>query len=377
MQARRARYEAFGGIVQLEDPVALAFVDRAMMRELGYGPSPLWQRSTRVLSAPVEVHFNVTSRCSLSCRHCTADAGDGAELGTTAVKQALDVLADAGVFHVAFGGGELFLRDDALELAAHARARGMVPNATTNGHSLTEPLARRCTVFGQVNVSLDGVGERYRALRGSGSFEQADRALRWLVRAGVSTGINCVASRPTFDHLEEVVAYAHRRGASEVLFLRVKPSGRARSIYHELKLTPAQGRGLLPLLRRLARRYRPRLQLDCSLVPHICSHRPSRRAMEMLGIEGCGAGNLLLGVRADGRINGCSHHPASLGDVRDLPALWATHPHFRSLRERRVTDPTCRGCRYFAVCGGGCPLFSEFLLGDPGAPDPECPVLLG
>jgi radical SAM protein with 4Fe4S-binding SPASM domain len=375
----RARYEAFGGIVALEEPAGLAFVDRQMMRELGYPGSPLWRRRARghePLSAPTEVHFNVTSRCPLHCRHCTTDAGEGAELDTAEVKAALDVLARAGVFHVAFGGGEFFLRDDAIELARYARAVGLVPNATTNGHVFTRALARKCRVFGQINVSLDGVGLNYDVVRGAGSFALADRTLRWLREAGVDAGVNCVVARVNFDHLEEVVAYADRLGLCEVLCLRLKPSGRARAVYHDLKLTAAQGRALYPLLRRLARRYRPRIQVDCSFVPHLCSHRPSKRLMRTLGVDGCGAGNLLLGVRADGSVNGCSHHPDAFGDVRELPALWPRHPHFRAFRTRRVTHPACRACPYFEVCRGGCPLFSEFLAGDFQAPDPECPRLL-
>jgi len=375
--ANRARYESFGGIVAVDDPVGLAFVDQQFMRELGYADSPLWRDPQRhFLSAPTEVHFNLTARCPLACRHCTSDAGQGEELDTAAIKRALDVLAGAGVFHVAFGGGELFMRPDAIELARHARSCGLVPNATSNGHLFTRTLARHCRVFGQVNISMDGVGEGYRAVRAAGEFAKADQALHWLVEAGVATGINCVVSAANFDGLEDVMAHADRLNLVEVLFLRLKPSGRAQAVYHDLKLSPEQGRALFPRLRKLARRYRPRVQVDCSFIPHLCAHRPSRRLMQALGVDGCGAGDLLLGVRADGRINGCSHHPDSFGDLRDLSALWNGHPHFQSFRQRQVDHPTCRACRYLPVCRGGCPLFSQFLLGDFHAPDPECPRIV-
>jgi radical SAM protein with 4Fe4S-binding SPASM domain len=41
-----------------------------------------------------------------------------------------------------------------------------------------------------------------------------------------------------------------------------------------------------------------------------------------------------------------------------------------------VDHPTCRACRYLSACRGGCPLFSQFLLGDFCAPDPECPRIV-
>ena len=40
---RGFRYEKFGGIVHLERPRALVFVDRDRARRLGYRASPLWQ----------------------------------------------------------------------------------------------------------------------------------------------------------------------------------------------------------------------------------------------------------------------------------------------------------------------------------------------
>jgi len=46
-------------------------------------------------------------------------------------------LRDAGVFTVAFGGGEPSTRDDLDQLAHAARARGITPVLTTSGLGLT------------------------------------------------------------------------------------------------------------------------------------------------------------------------------------------------------------------------------------------------
>lgn len=381
MSDKVVRYEQFGGIVGLKDPPALLYVDRAYMRRLGYTGSPLWSASPGHLSAPTEVHFSITNICPLGCRHCAADACEKAdargEMTTDRIKQALDVLASMKVFHVALGGGELFARPDAIEIAEYAASLGIVPNATINGYYMDPGLARRCRVFGQVNVSLDGVGERYALVRGVDNFALADRAIGMLREAGVSTGVNCVVTRVNFDYLEEVVSYADARGLSEVLFLRLKPSGRARSIYHDFRLTQDQAIAFYPFLMRMARKYRPLLQADCSFVPMLCYHRPSKKTMRLLGVEGCEGGNILLGMRPDGWINACSHFPQYYGDIFALPDLWQTHPHFAQFRERRITEAACLNCGYFSICHGGCPLFSMFLGGDFDLPDPECPRLAG
>src|SRR5713226_9505082 len=92
----------------------------------------------------------------------------------------LDELAAMGVFHVALGGGEALELDYLFEVAAHARAVGITPNLTTSGLGLTPRDAERCRVFGQINVSVDGVGEGYRRARGFDGFAHAERGLRLL-----------------------------------------------------------------------------------------------------------------------------------------------------------------------------------------------------
>lgn len=273
------RYEPFGGIIGLRDPPALVYVDRKYMKNLGYTDSPLWHRRQAYLSAPTEVHFNITNSCPLNCRHCTSNSGDllERELSLDQIKQAIDILAEMRVFHIAFGGGELFARPDAIEIAEYAVTKGIVPNATSNGYYMTEALAQKCRLFGQINISLDGIGEKYGIVRGTDNFDKADAALKMLVAAGVNTGINCMATKANFDTLEEVVAYAEQLGLKEVLFLRLKPSGRALQIYREYKLTQEQNIEFFPFLMRMARQYRPLLQVDCSFIPNICYHRPSRK----------------------------------------------------------------------------------------------------
>src|SRR2546423_13285175 len=138
----RARLEKFGAIVHLAWPRALVFVDRAMARRVTRvrGEPAIWRDDAEVgdqpLSAPLEAHLQLTNRCGAGCAGCyTGASPDGAphEWGLAEWKRALDVLAAAGVFHVALGGGESAALPWLGELADHARAGGIVPNLTTSG----------------------------------------------------------------------------------------------------------------------------------------------------------------------------------------------------------------------------------------------------
>ena len=373
------RFENFGGIIAADDPPMLAFVDRAFMREMSLGPSPRWDtddESVGLLSAPTEVHIACTNACNVGCPHCYMDSGDrdADEKDTETFKRALKALARMGVFHVALGGGEALLRDDLFELADYARRVGLVPNLTTSGAGMTAPLAKRMALFGQVNVSLDGVGDLSAAFRGVDTFEQADRALELLLAAGVATGINCVLGRQNFPGLADLFRFAAVRGVNEIEVLRFKPAGRGARRYADARTTFDQNVRLLPVLQGLSAEYEITTKIDCSFVPMLCYHTPSREVLTATATYGCEAGNVLLGVRSDGRVSGCSFLPPTDLSVFDLPAAWPSTRQFDRWRTwpAGACEP-CKSCQYLDICKGGCHAVSAAVLGDPAAPDPDCP----
>ena len=377
------RYETFGGIIASEDPPFLAYVDRQFMREQGLEESPLWSASGQqvgLLSAPTEVHLAATNRCPVGCDHCYMDAGSRAagELDGPTFGRALELLARLGVFHLALGGGEALAREDIFELAARARQLGMVPNLTISGALMTPQLARRIQgLFGQVNVSVDGVGPWAGAFRDPAQQRQARAAIRMLVEAGVPTGINCVLGRRNFDGLEQLFAQAADWGVNEVELLRLKPSGRAgRSAarYLRQKTTHQQNVALTPLLAGLSQAAGLTAKIDCSLVPMMCFHDPPPDLLEATATHGCEAANVLLGIDSEGTVRGCSFLQDAGFPLWELPQRWAEDEDLQKLRDwaRHAPEP-CASCDHLQICKGGCHAVAAFVTGDPGAPDPDCP----
>ena len=373
------RYESFGGIVASEDPPFLAFADRAFMRGIVAGESPLWKDGAEhlgLLSAPTEVHLSATNQCPNRCPHCYMDSGvaDRGEMSTDTFKKALDCLAAMGVFHVALGGGEALARPDLFELASHARRIGLVPNLTISGALLTRETAAKMNLFGQVNLSLDAVGPDSAVFRGTDISSQVEAAARMLVESGVATGINCVLGRKNYPGIERLFAFARNNGLNELEFLRLKPVGRGRQVFRDERMTPEQNIDLCPRLQGLSENYSIRAKIDCSFIPMLCHHSPPLEVLESLGAYGCEAGNILVGARSDGTVSGCSFLPGTGLTLFDLSERWASDPvlgHFRHWR-RRAPSP-CNTCTYLNLCNGGCHAVSAFLTGDPDRPDPDCP----
>lgn len=377
------RPEPWGAIVSLERPAALLYVDRRTARGLGIRADALWSgpEAGRGHSAPVEVHWTLSRRCDQGCPGCyTASVPQAPAADLAQIEIVADALAEAGVLHVALGGGEP-LADPATFAAARAlRARGIAPSTTTSGAGVTARLVERLGDFAQINVSIDGVGPAYAEVRGPtppgqrDRFEQADMALRLLRQKVKRVGINAVLTRHTFDGLEALVAYGKRRRVTEIELLRLKPAGRGRAIYRDLRLTPAQRAALLPKALHLTKKLRVPLKMDCASAPFICQHDPDPRVLRFFRIGGCEAGDTLASVDPQGRLTGCSFLSASAGPVgAALGARWVNHPLLEGYRRYRAEAPApCNRCPYVSICNGGCRAVSAHLTGDPMAPDPEC-----
>jgi radical SAM protein with 4Fe4S-binding SPASM domain len=382
---RAFRAEAFGGIAQLERPRALVFVDRDYARDLGHDGGARWADAAldgRVgaapLSAPLEAHLQLTNRCDAGCAGCYTAAtpgGAAGEWGPEEWKRAIDALADAGVFHLALGGGESAVLPWLGEVAEHARRRGLVPNLTTSGLAGVDELVRIADLFGQINVSVDGVGATYAAVRGFDGFRRAEAAVVRLRAVKREIGVNCVVTRASWDGLGELFAWAKRRRLNEVELLRFKPAGRGSQRYEDHACTAEQHRGFLPHVLALAKRHRVRVRVDCSYTPMIAWHDPGPELLAQLAVYGCTGGDFLIGAKASGVMSACSFAapPAERPRVDAITAYWGRDDAFGAFRAWRDADEPCASCRYHALCRGGCRVVSAHTAGSWRAPDPECP----
>lgn len=375
----RARVENFGAWVRLDEPDALVALDRKAAAKLGLDGGALWEDGAAVRpSRPLEVHVAVTARCPAGCEGCYLDARpDGLEPSFADIAARLEAIARLGVFTVAFGGGEPLTRADIGELADKARALGLVPVMTTSGIGLTKAKAESLRAFAQINVSYDGIGEAYEAVRGWDGRSAAERAIRILQEAGIPVGANTVITRQSFSSLEQTAEHLASLGVRELQLLRYKPAGRAASLdYLTRRLSPKQVGNLHEVMGRIVRQGKLSVRIDCALVPLLSERiatEEQARALERFGVFGCEAGRHLAASRNDGRMAPCSFTEPAESDVRDIEGAWDADPLLESFRAYH-SDPEepCASCPLRPVCRGGCQVVSQHLGGSFG-PDPECP----
>ena len=322
------------------------------------------------LKAPVNVTWEITEECNLSCRHClSADlrARRAGELDYGQCLAVIDELAGMEIFQINFGGGEPFLRHDFLEILRYAQGKGITTCVSTNGTLVTDMLVEELLAMEglYLQVSLDGAHpETNDAIRGAGTFARIVAGIEKLTKHRFPDfSLNMVVTRVNFDEIAVFRELALQYGAKTRLS-RFRPSGGGCSMWDDYRLTKVQ----LTQLSRFLGDHTEILTGDSffALAPE------SRRA---LGLQMCGAAKMTMAIAPDGSVYPCAFlcDPAFLaGDAtrESIASIFRDSPVFERLRELEVES--CRLCDRFSVCHGGCPAVAYFLTDSLGLPDPEC-----
>ncbi len=331
---------------------------------------------------PKIVVWEITLACDLGCRHCGSRAGVARpdELSTAEAMDLVQALARLGVREVTLIGGEAYLREDWVEIAAAITQSGMVCTMVTGGRGLDAWRLAEAVAAGvsQIGVSIDGIGVTHDRLRGvPGAFESAlDCARRIVATPTMGLGVNTQINRASMPELSKLADLLVDLGANTWQLQLTVPLGRAAD-RPELILQPYDLLELFPLLHRLKIRLdeTPVQMVPGNNIGYYGRYESSLRIGGRQGYNwrGCGAGKASLGIEADGRIKGCPSLPTeayTAGNVREasVETIWRERSEIKALGQRTVEDlwGHCRTCAHGATCLAGCTWTAHALFGKPG-----------
>ena len=178
-----------------------------------------------------------TTRCNLSCNYCYV-LSDSHELTSSELRNAIDQLADAGVLAISLTGGEVFLRNDIMDIIDHIFTRGFFQLfILTNGTLITEEhirfLAANSSRLGYIRFSLfSHQASVHDAFTGvPGSFERTLANLTAMKKQDIPVYILLNAIEENVDTLSESNAYFTDLGFSVqegyVKFITDEPTRKA------------------------------------------------------------------------------------------------------------------------------------------------------
>jgi mycofactocin radical SAM maturase len=334
--------------------------------------APLVDEFALGLDAPICLTWELTYACNLACVHCLSSSGrrDPRELTTAQCKAVIDELERMQVFYVNIGGGEPTVRPDFWELLDYATAHRVGVKFSTNGVRIDRAAAARLAAsdYVDVQISLDGAtGDVNDAVRGSGSYDTALRAMQHLADAGMrGFKISVVATRHNIGQLDDFKALADRFGA-QLRITRLRPSGRGADVWDELHPSSEQQRELYEWLVRNGENV-----LTGDSFFHLSAYGET-----LPGLNLCGAGRVVCLIDPVGDVYACPfaiHETFRAGNVLapgGFAGVWRESALFAELREPQ-SGGACASCSAYDSCRGGC-MAAKFFTGLPlDGPDPEC-----
>jgi putative heme d1 biosynthesis radical SAM protein NirJ2 len=322
----------------------------------------------------VLVSWNTTNACNLYCEHCYRDAGAKAEdeFNTAEGKNLIEEIAQAGFKIMIFSGGEPLLREDILELVAHARNQGLRPVFGTNGTLLTGTMAASLKEAGALamGISLDSVdSDQHDRFRSSpGAWQAAVDGMAACRSIDLPFQIHTTVMDWNYDEVEALTDFAVAAGAMAHHVFFLVPTGRAVNIETET----LRAEQYEQLLQRIMRKQQ---EVKIELKP-TCAPQFTRIARQM-GLStrftrGCLAGTAYCIISPRGIVQPCAYLNLPLGNVRDIPFsdIWRDNEVFARLRTMAYSGG-CGTCDYRRICGG-CRARAHYYHGDYMAEEPWC-----
>jgi radical SAM protein with 4Fe4S-binding SPASM domain len=318
------------------------------------------------VAAPYKADLALTYGCNNTCPHCyneTRGKPATRPMDLTQWRRVLGKLAEIGVPHVIFTGGEPTLVPWLFDIVAEAERLGLIAGLNTNGRRLSEqPFAERLRSAGldHVQITLESSrGDVHNAMTAADSFSETVCGVRHAISAGLHAITNTTLTRQNVEHTPEIVDFLHDLGLKTFAMNGMIFSGRGRNNRDALSAEE-----LVPVLRAVRHR-------AAELKMRFLWYTPTRYCrlspLELeLGARRCNAGEYSMCVEPNGDVLPCQSYYVVAGNIlRDpWPAIWESGL-FRGFRDR-VRRPEasglpveCRTCPDLLVCGGGCRLERE------------------
>ena len=278
-----------------------------------------------------------------------------------------------------FGGGEPFIREDFLEILAHANKLNLQTAFTTNGTLLNRTKIEKIVDLGidTVNFSMDGDEDLHDKLRGAGNFRKAMSNLNDLLqyKSREKTNkpiifVNITINPFTAGHLKEIIHSIRNITGDGIDFYR---------IHHLWFITPKELQAHRGEVRKVLGRQASGAAAHClthfrELDPAVLSDELAQletdpKIVFLPGLQGqeidafytdgspwtkrCLAPFKAVLVKPNGDVKFCPDEWIDdyvLGNIREerFQAIWTNKKarHFRSVIFRKRSFPACKRCNW-------------------------------
>jgi radical SAM protein with 4Fe4S-binding SPASM domain len=309
---------------------------------------------------PTSLFFELTYNCNLKCIHCLiVKEKKKKELTYKEVCNIIDQIADFGCFHIRFTGGEVFTRNDFLDIIRYTRKKKLGFSIFTNGtlidYRVLDEIVSLCPI--EIVISLLGANAVTHNIitRDITSYGKTLKCIQFLSKRGVMVRALTTVMKQNANEVTEIEKLSKKIGAS--------------SWHNETVIFPKINGSKEPLA------YQP---LDYQLENVISSYpkdefRFTLKRKVVLNSSVCPAAKEGSIISPYGDLDPCMCIRAKRRNLKykSFIEIWENDSEFKELRALKKKDlPKCRDCEFLLYCAP-CPGLALFEKGNITLPAQE------
>ena len=332
----------------------------------------------RTFKSPTNVQIELTTQCSNKCAHCynflcNTDSPD-VTMSPKRLQQVMDELISAQVFGVTLTGGEPLLHPELVTEGIRLCEDGNIDcSINSNLTFLAEEDLLKMKEVGNFSIltSLASYSEQaHDNLAGrNGAFQDWVKSISLLNKHNISFAVNMVVTQHNAEHVYHTGLLAYSLGARSFSATKASPPAGCED-FSSIQPSKSQVIQSLDSLLRLHR------EVGIHVDALECYPRCLLRDLDKYAAfarRKCMAGILSATVSSSGDVRPCSHSDRVYGNIFD-EGIVAVFSQMTEWRTGELIPATCKECKYFPQCSGGCRCEAEYVSSIDGMdPYASCP----
>jgi radical SAM protein with 4Fe4S-binding SPASM domain len=319
---------------------------------------------------PINGAIEITQRCNNRCIHCYNNLPlkdqtvQQRELTCSEQCRILDEISAAGCLWLCFTGGEIFIRDDFLDIYTYAKQKGFIITLFTNGTLITPEIADYLVQWPPFSIEITLYGKTqntYEQITGiPGSFDRCMQGIQLLTERQLALTLKTMAITLNKHEVWEMKRFVEQELGLEFRFDgMINPRCDCSQSPLEVRLTPAE---VVEFDLQDPKRVAEWKKFATRLVGPSPSSEQAQRLWQ------CGSGLNTFAIDPNGMLRMCVLAQSDAFDLR-----WGSFQqgwdHFLyHLRQKTITKTTkCVYCELKDLCGM-CPPNAELESLDEESP---------
>jgi radical SAM protein with 4Fe4S-binding SPASM domain len=284
---------------------------------------------------PLSGHFELTYKCNFNCIHCYNVKGKYDELSFIEIENILTDLSRAGTLFLTFSGGEIFVRQDWLNILSCAKDLGFLITVLSNGSLIERNMINDLKRLNLSNLQVSFLAvnkEKFSTITGSNSFERVKTNIRLLRDSDINVSIGVTGMECNFEDIDEIRSFGESNDVSVKIGYFIVPKNNG-------DLSPLKYRLSSSKLRQLLEKSDNGNSLE--------------KTISLFGDHICSAGLNQYLITPEGEVHPCIQIPMRCGSLREasFQHIWQTSTELAFIRSMKVEDlKVCSSCAMYNFC---------------------------